>query len=78
MKVTQSRVPSGEAVTLTRRRRSNELAAIRTMLSVDDDEKQIVDEMKVIPAEMRKEIVKELDFTINVPAEQCLAMKSEL
>lgn len=38
MKVTQSSVASGEAVGITRRSRSNELATIRKRLSADDED----------------------------------------
>lgn len=58
MKVTRSTVASGEAASITRR--SNELADIRKRLSHDDEEKQISDEMKILPDEMRKKLRKGL------------------
>ena len=78
MKVTQSTVASGEATSITRRRRSNELADIRKRLSLDDEEKQITDEMKILPDEMRKELVKDINFNITIPADESLAMKADL
>ena len=77
MKVTQSSVASGEAVGITRKR-SNELATIRKRLSADDEDIQLIDEMKIISSEMRKELVRELDFSVTIPADQSLAMKTDL
>ena len=34
--------------------------------------------MKILPDEMRKEIVKELNFNITIPADESLAMKADL
>ena len=34
--------------------------------------------MKIISSEMRKELVRELDFSVTIPADQSLAMKTDL
>ena len=75
MKVTQSSVASGEAVGITR---SNELDTIRKRLSADDEDIQLIIETKIIYSEMRKELVRELDFSVTIPADQSLAMKTDL
>ena len=36
----------------------------RKRLSLDDEEKQVTDEMKILPDEMRKELVKDINFNI--------------
>ena len=78
MKVTNSSIPSGEASHDTKRRRSQELLRIREKLSIGDSEQQMVDEVKMLPREMREDLIKDMKFTVHVPPEQSLAMKADL
>ena len=47
-------------------------------MSIGDTEEQMADELKRKPAEEREEIMKTANFTITVPTEQGLALKSDL
>ena len=67
MKVTNSSVTSGEASRDTKRRRSQELARIRDKVSVGGSEQQIVDEVKLLPKELREVLMKEMNFTVYIP-----------
>ena len=78
MKVTNSSVPSGEASRDTKRCRSQELATIRDKVSVGGGEQQIVDEVKLLPKELREVLMKEMNFIVYIPPEQNLAMKADL
>ena len=61
MKVTNSAISTGEASYDTKRRRSYELATIRTRLSINNEEQQMIDEVKMLP---RESLMKELTFTL--------------
>ena len=43
-----------------------------------DREEQMADEIKKVPTEEREALMKEINFTITVPPEQGLALKSDL
>ena len=38
----------------------------------------MVDEVKMLPREMREDLIKDMKFTVHVPPEQSLAMKADL
>ena len=78
MKVTNSSVRSGESSRDTARRRSQELSKIRERLSSGDSEHQMADELKMLPKQVREELIKELKFTVHIPADKNLAMKADL
>lgn len=78
MRVTSSVIPSAACSRETIRRRSNELTHIRERLSMGDSAIQMSNELRQLPKEERAVIMKEAKFTIDVPPEQGLAMKTDL
>ena len=50
----------------------------REDLSGGESQHQMVDEIRMTSKEEREEIMKELNFIIDVSPEQCLGMKAEL
>lgn len=78
IKIPNSDKPTGDSSRFTIRRRSEQLSAIREKLSIGDIEEQMADELKRKPAEEREEITKAANFTITVPPEEGLALKSDL
>ena len=51
---------------------------LREDLTGGESQHQIADEIRMIPKEEREEIMRELNFTIDVSPEQCLGMKADL
>ncbi len=47
-------------------------------MSLGDTMVQLSSELKVLPAEERKSLMKDMNFTVTVPADQGLAMKADL
>jgi hypothetical protein len=78
MKVTKSMVSSSKCSRETIRRRSNELSKIRSQIAMGDSTIQFNNELKQLPIEERKILMKEANFTISIPPEQGLAMKADL
>ena len=54
------------------------MSKLREDLSGGESQQQMVDEIRMTSKEEREEIMKELNFIIDVSPEQCLAMKAEL
>uniref|UniRef100_A0A1X7USX7 Uncharacterized protein n=1 Tax=Amphimedon queenslandica TaxID=400682 RepID=A0A1X7USX7_AMPQE len=75
IRISHSETSTSESSRFTKRRRSEQLANIREILSIGDSEEQLADEIKKVPAEA---LIKEINFTITVPPEQKLALKSDL
>ena len=67
MKVTTSSVPSDMASQDTKRRRCQQLASIRDRVSAGGGEQQIVDEIKLLPRELKEVLMKEMNFTVYIP-----------
>lgn len=78
MKVTKSTTPSGKCSKDTLRRRTNEIAKVREVISGGDTAQQMRNEMKRIPKEERTELMQEAGFHVHIPAEEGLAMKADL
>lgn len=73
--MTNSSVRSGEC---SRDTASQELSKIRERLSSGVCEHQMADELKMLPKQVREELIKEMKFTVHIPADQNLAMKADL
>lgn len=78
MKVTSPSIPTSKSSQDTKRRRSQELSKIRRELSGEDVQEQLSDELKMVPKDERKSLMKEVKFDVHIPAEQGLAMKADL
>uniref|UniRef100_A0A1X7VSE0 Uncharacterized protein n=1 Tax=Amphimedon queenslandica TaxID=400682 RepID=A0A1X7VSE0_AMPQE len=73
VKVTNSTRSTGEA-SYDIKRRSHELATMRNRLSINHEQQQMIDEVKMLPREV---LIKELKFTLYIPPEQNLARKAD-
>lgn len=71
-------LPSGKCTNETVRKRSNEIKAVREMLSMGDSKVQLGNEMKMLPKNERESLMKDAQFTVTIPPEEGLAMKATL
>lgn len=78
MKIPHSSIRSVEASRQTKRRRTDTMIDLRKQLSLGDCDSELTDELKVIPKEEREQLMKAANFTISIPPEEGLAMKSDL
>ena len=79
MKVTSPQVDSSQCTRKTVKRRSQELANIRDAISGGQPMTQLQSEVLMLPTEeKKKKLMREVNFTINIPPECGLAMKADL
>ena len=54
------------------------MAQVRKVLSLRNESQQMVDELKLLPKEERRELMKQANFMTQIPPESGLAMKADL
>ena len=77
MKVTSPQVESSQCTRKKVKRRSQELANIRDAISGGQSMTQLQSEVLMLPTE-KKQLMREVNFTINIPPECGLPMKADL
>ncbi len=78
MGLTNTNVPSGESSHDTKRGRYLELSRVRNRLSRGDVSQQLAEEMKMLPREERRKLMREAKFAVHDPPEQGLVIKADL
>jgi hypothetical protein len=78
MRVTHSEVTTSNACVRTIKRRNKSMGIIREVISGGDSASQFKEELKTLDKDGREELLRSAGFTLDIPAEQGLAMKADL
>ena len=78
MVVPQGITPSAKASSKTIMHRNKVLDRVRDVVSAGDSTTQLQSEVHSMGKEERKELLKEAGITIDIPAEEGVAMKADL